>query len=266
MSATPGAELTPLEQDLRRLRLPTVRARYPELEAEALAEGWSYSEYLERLVSEEIAHRTESRIARAVRQAKFPFLKTLEEFDFTFQRTLQRKALGPYLGPELVSGGRNLILWGAPGLGKTALCIALAYKAIQHGATARFVTCTELIGELQENRGHPYWTALLPRYLDPDVLVIDEVGYLTYSPHAANVLFQVVDRRYQHGRRPILMTTNKDPRLWGDVLHDPDLSAAIVDRLLHRGEIIQLSGRSYRQYRPGEMPAPEADTLAGTPR
>jgi DNA replication protein DnaC len=244
--------LTPLEADLRRLRLPTVRARYPELAAQALAEGWSYAEYLERLVTEEIAQRTESRIARATRRAGFPFLKTLEEFDFTFQRSLQRKALGPYLGPELVSGGRNLILCGAPGLGKTALCIALAYKAIQHGATARFVTCTELIGDLLEARARSYFTSALSTYLEPDVLVIDEVGYLTYGPYAANVLFPVVDRRYQQGRRPILMTTNKEPPAWGEVLHDPDLSAAILDRLLHRGEVLRLTGRSYRQHRPGE--------------
>jgi DNA replication protein DnaC len=252
----PNQELTPLQQDLRRLRLPTVRARYPELEARAVAEGWSYSEYLERLVAEEIAHRAEVRIARATRKAGFPFLKTLEEFDFTFQRSVQRKALGPYLGPELVSGGRNLILWGEPGLGKTALCIALAYRAIQHGASVRFVTCTELIGELLEARAHSYWSLALPRYLEPDVLVIDEVGYLTYAQNAANVRFQVVDRRYQHGNRPILLTTNKEPQRWGEVLHDPDRSAAILDRLLHRGEVFHLSGRSYRQYRPGQSPDP----------
>lgn len=246
--------LTPLEADLRRLRLPTVRARYPELEAQAVTEGWSYSEYLERLVSEEIAHRTETRIARATRRAGFPFLKTLEEFDFTFQQSLPRRALGPYLGAELVSGSRNLILWGEPGLGKTALCIALAYKAIQHGAAARFVTCTELIGDLLEARANSYYTSALSAYLEPEVLVVDEVGYLTYGPHAANVLFQVVDRRYLDGHRPILMTTNKDPRQWGDVLHDPDLSAAILDRLLHRGEVLKLTGRSFRQYRPGELP------------
>jgi DNA replication protein DnaC len=252
---------TPLEADLRRLRLPTVRARYPELEAQALAEGWSYAEYLERLVNEELAHRTEVRIARATRRAGFPFLKTLEEFDFTFQRSVARKALGPYLGPELVSGGKNLILWGNPGLGKTALCIALAYKAIQHGAVARFVTCTELIGELVQARARGDWEKALAGFVHPDVLVVDEVGYLTYGPYAANALFPVIDQRYLHGQRPVLLTTNKDPRNWGEVLHDPDLSAAILDRLLHRGEILKLEGRSYRQHRPGQPPTPSGDPV-----
>jgi len=143
--------LSPLEAGLRRLHLPTVRRHYPELEQQALQESWSYPEYLERLVQAEIDHRTETRIARSTRKAGFPFLKTLEEFDFSFQRSLQRKALGPYLGPELVSGGRSLILTGPPGVGKTALCIALAYKAIQHGAEAHFVTCTDLINRLRQD-------------------------------------------------------------------------------------------------------------------
>ena len=87
--------------------------------------------------------------------------------------------------------------------------------------------------------------------------MVDEVGYLNYGPYAANVLFPVVDKRYLHGQRPMLLTTNKDPQQWGAVLHDADLSAAILDRLLHRGEIVKLSGRSYRQYRPGQAPAEE---------
>jgi len=245
----------PLDAALRRLHLPAVRQHYPELATQAVAESWSYPEYLERLAQAELVRRQERRLAQATRRAGFPFLKTLEEFDFTFQASLQRKALGPYLGPELVSGGRSLILWGPPGLGKTALAIALAYKAIQEGASARFVTCTELIGELVQARAKGEWEAALARYLEPAVLVIDEVGSLSYGPYAANVLFPVVDKRYLRGDRPMLLTTNKDPREWGAVLHDPDLSAAILDRLLHRGEILPLSGRSYRQHRPGQAPA-----------
>lgn len=255
-------ESVPLEAQLRRLHLPTARARYAALEQEAITGSWSYAEYLERVTQEELAARHERRIAQNVRRARFPFLKTLEEFDFTFQTSISRRALGPYLGMELVSGGRNLILFGPSGTGKTALSIALCYHAIQQGATARFVTCTELIGELVQARAKGEWEAALAGYLTPEVLVIDEVGYLSYGPYAANVLFPVVDKRYLQGERPILLTTNKDPAQWGGVLHDADLSQAILDRLLHRGEILKLGGASYRRHRPGQLPPPEAVTAA----
>jgi DNA replication protein DnaC len=134
------------------------------------------------------------------------------------------------------------------------------------GAEARFVTCTDLINQLTTARRDGQWDAVLARYLEPHVLVIDEVGYLGYGPDAASVLFPVIDKRYLKGNRPVLLTTNKDPRQWGEVLHDPDLSAAILDRLLHHGEILKLGGRSYRQHRPGATPAVPGEGSPGRTR
>src|SRR5262249_31584748 len=151
----------PLDQVLRRLHLPAVRQQYQELAEQAVAGNWSYPEYLEQLAQAEVGRRAARRGRPGPPRARFPLLSALAGFDLSFQGSIQRKALGPYLGPELVSGGRSLILWGPPGVGKTALSIALAYKAIQYGASARFVTCTELIGELVQARAKGEWEAAL---------------------------------------------------------------------------------------------------------
>jgi DNA replication protein DnaC len=240
-----------LEAGLKRLHLPTVRRVYLELQEQAEKEGWSYRDFLSRLVGEELAHRTETRISRATSKARFPFIKTIEEFDFTFQTSVRRKALGRFLGPELVSEGRSAILLGRPGRGKTHLAIAFAYKAIQNGFVARFVTVAEMLNDLHRV-GDEGRADVVASFVAPDVLVLDELGYLTYGPDAANLLFQIVDQRYL-ARRPIIVTSNKDPSAWGAVLHDNDLAEAIVDRLFERGDVIRLLGKSYRNPRDNEQ-------------
>jgi DNA replication protein DnaC len=241
-------DISDLDAGLKRLHLPTIRRMHAQLQSQAEKESWSYRDFLARLVCEELAHRGETRIHRATSKARFPFLKTIEEFDFTFQTSVRRVALGRFLGPELVSEGRSAILLGRPGRGKTHLAIAFAYKAIQNGFTARFATVAELLNDLHRATGDSRRHAVAA-FVEPDVLVLDELGYQTYGPDAANLLFQVVDQRYL-ARRSILVTSNKAPANWGAVLHDTDLAEAIVDRLLERGDIIQLAGRSYRN--PGD--------------
>jgi DNA replication protein DnaC len=235
---------------LKRLHMPTFARLLAEYEARAAAEGWTHHEFVALLLAEEIAHRNDTRIAKAVRRGKFPCVKTIEEFDFVFQSSIRRQQLGPYLVPEFVTEGRNLILYGKPGRGKTHLAIALAYRAIQNGFDARFVKATDLIDELSAASREGRLREASALYVAPDVLVIDEIGYLHHADDAANVLYGVVDGRCQH-RRPIVFTTNKDLKAWGSVLHDNDLAEALLDRVLERGERIHLLGRSKR--------APEED-------
>jgi len=242
MSRQPGYDL---EKALRRLHLPTIRRLYAALAEEAEKDGWTFREYLEHLISEEIAHRAETRITRSTRKAKFPFLKTIDEFDFAFQQSVKKTALGRFFGPEFVEDRRSVILFGKPGRGKTHLAIAMAYKAIQNGYEAFFTTAAALLNGLHRGAAAGELEEALVTYIEPHVLVIDELGYLSYGPDAANLLFQVVDRRYLKGR-PMVFTSNKETRDWGAVLHDSDLAEAIVDRVLERGEVLRLAGKSYR--------------------
>lgn len=244
-----------LDGMLKRLHLPTVRRLYTELATRAEAEGMGYRTYLELLIAEEIAHRSETRLTRAVRAARFPFLRTIEDFNFTFQTALKLQMLGSYLGPELVTEGRSAMFSGPSGTGKSHLCIAIAYRAIQHGYEARFVSADALIGYLSHAAAKGRLENALEPFLHPHVLVIDELGYLTHATDAANVLYRVVNERYlQH--RPMLLTTNKPLAALGDVLHDGDLAEAIVDRLLERGTHFVLRGRSYRTKHLTEEDAP----------
>ncbi|HMH53103.1 MAG TPA: IS21-like element helper ATPase IstB [Candidatus Acidoferrum sp.] len=244
---------------LRRLHLPTVRRLYPDLAERAETEDMTYRDFLAVLMAEETAHRAQTRIQRCVRRAHFPFLKTIDEYDFTFQSAIRLSLLGSALGPEFITQGHSLVVSGPSGTGKTHLAVAIAYRAIQNGVDAYFTTATALIDELSVGSRRGKLRHVLPTYTHPAVLVIDEVGYLSYGPDAANVLFQVVNDRYLH-QRPMIFTTNKPLAAWGRVLHDPDLAEAILDRVLERGRHLELRGRSYRtRHTPLDLnPAPES--------
>ena len=234
-----------LESLLKRLHLANTRRIWREFIVRAETEQWSFHHFLALLTAEEVAPRQQTRLARLSRRAQFPFLKTIDDFDFTLQSTLRLALLGSALTPDFVTEGRCLILYGKPGRGKTHLAVAIAYRAIQNGFDALFVTAAELIDDLSAAFRQGRFGEALTRYTHPHVLVVDEVGYLTYGTDAANMLFHVVNDRHKR-RRPMIFTTNKPLKQWGAVLHDEDLAYAIVDRILERGRVLHLDGPSMR--------------------
>jgi DNA replication protein DnaC len=230
---------------LKRLHLANARRVWRQLVERAENEQWSYRDFLTLLVSEEIAQRQQTRLGRLSRRASFPFFKTIDDFDFTLQSTVRLSLLGSALSPDFVTEGRSLILVGKPGRGKTHLAVAIAYRAIQNGFDACFVTAAQLIDELSAAFRQGRLADALVAYTHPALLVVDEVGYLTYGTDAANMLFHVVNDRHRR-KRSMIFTTNKPTSAWGRVLHDEDLAQAIVDRVLERGRLLTLDGPSMR--------------------
>src|ERR1700746_3255629 len=212
-----------LEPLFRRLNLAHTRRIYQDVADRAEKENWTYRDFLAVLLAEEVAHRKQTRLQRFTRKAHFPFFKTIDEFDFSLQTTLRQSLLGSYLGPAF----------------------AIGYRAIQNGFETFFTTAAELIEDLSNASQCGQLQQALLTYTRPHTLVIDEVGYLTYGPEAANVLFHVVNDRHLR-KRPMIFTTNKPLSEWGKVLHDEDLAAAILDRVLEHGRFIRLDGPSGR--------------------
>jgi DNA replication protein DnaC len=234
-----------LDRLLKRLNLANTRRVWRDLIGRAEDQQWSLHQFLATLVAEEVAHRQQTRLARLSQRAQFPFLKTIEEFDFTYQSTVRLALLGSALSADFITEGRSLVFQGKPGRGKTHLAVAIAYRAIQNGFEPLFVTAAELIDELSGAFRAGRLAQAIARFTHPHLLVVDEVGYLTYGTDAANMLFHVVNERHKR-KRSMLFTTNKPLSSWGRVLHDEDLAQAIVDRVLERGRLLQLDGPSMR--------------------
>jgi DNA replication protein DnaC len=234
-----------IEGLLRRLNLARTRRIYADVADRAEKEQWPYRDFLAFLMAEEVAHRQQTRLMRFTRKAHFPFFRTIEEFDFHRQPVLRKSHLGSYLEPDFVREGRSLILYGKHGRGKTHLAVGIGYRAIQNGFETLCANAAELIEGLSNASKRGQLQQALFTYTHPHVLICDEIGYLAHGQDAANVLFHVVNDRYLK-KRPIIFTTNKPLSAWGKVLHDEDLAAAILDRILERGRFIHLEGPSGR--------------------
>jgi len=234
-----------VEQKLTQLKLSRLREVYPHWVKEAEAHQLGYLEFLDGLLAEEVVGRQENQVRRQLKAAGFPFAATLEQFDFSLHPELKRAVMVRFFDRTFVEQAQSLILVGASGLGKTHLAIALGTKLVQLGYSVRFVTAQALANDLVAAPNRSAVTALLQPLMRCDLLILDEFGYLPVDPQIGPALYELVAARYE--RRATVITSNKSLREWGDLVGgDSALMMAILDRLLHRGEVFYLRGASYR--------------------
>lgn len=239
-----ASEALDLDDAFKRLRLPRIRTCWQEWADRAAREELSFADFLRGLVSDELASRESTKLRRLLRQANFPFHKTIEEFDFRLQPQLRRQVFQNYLEDSFVREGRSLALIGQPGLGKTHLAVAVGVRAVHRFSSVRFVTVQELVNRYTASESLKQRARILRPYKACDLLVLDELGYLPHGPEVAPLLYEVVSARYE--RAATIITSNKSLKEWGRVLSDTALASALVDRLMHHGDVYYLKGKSYR--------------------
>jgi DNA replication protein DnaC len=231
-----------VREGLAALRLRRMDEALERVCADAARTSCSYLEFLDQLVTVEQAGRFEQNVAIRTRLARLPSHKTMAEFDYAFQPSVDQQQIAELLTLRFVEAAENVLLLGPPGVGKTHIAAALALETVSRGQTAYFVTLQHFVDYLAAGPEPP--AVKLRIFLRPKLLVLDEVGYLPLSREAANWLFELVSRRYERGS--LVVTSNKSYGEWGSLFPDLALASAILDRLLHHSTTVTIRGESYR--------------------
>lgn len=229
---------------MQRLRLGSIADRLDAVLADAARKEPTYLDFLDVLLREELDAKQKRRVAMGIKIAHFPVVKTLEEFDFKFQPSLDAKLVRELATGHFIAQAENVLLFGPPGVGKTHVGIALGRAAIEAGHSVLFITATALLASLAKAHAEGHFGDQLTFFAKPKLLIVDELGYLPLERATANLFFQLVAKRYERGS--ILLTTNQQVTEWGHVFGDETIAAAILDRLLHHSHTLVIKGESYR--------------------
>jgi len=240
-----AAESDPLHRLLLRLQLPFVREHYHELAKAAAEKHWGHLEYLQALIEGEVARREDKSLAHRIRNARFPLIKTLDQFQWDWPKKINRPQILNMFRLNFIEQKANAIFCGGVGLGKTHLSIALGHAACARGYSVLFSTAIDIIHTLSAAAATGNLKRTMQRYLKPSLLVVDEVGFLPIDKLGADLLFQIISERYERGA--ILMSTNRAFKKWPEIFNnDTTLTSALLDRLLHHADVSVIEGPSFR--------------------
>lgn len=233
-----------LFKDLRNLKLSGIAKTLEVRNEQAIKEKLSYMEFLELLIEDELANRKDNSYKKRFQKAHFPFTKTLEEYDFNFQPTLNRQEIYNLATCEFIRKKENVVFIGPPGTGKTHLSISIGIKALQQGYKVIFTTVSDMMSALFESKADNSYAQKLKYYLSSDLLILDGLGFRKLNEQIVDQFYEIISQRYEKGS--LIITSNKTFDEWGNIFWDSILASAILDRIVHHCHLVLIKGESYR--------------------